>query len=81
MRTCHEAQHRPVRVGDVHRNSEVPAVMDATMFNAELGAAIDHGRHFLCRPENDYALRQTAWQARGARVSCTAESEKRPPGR
>ena len=43
VRAGHEAQHRPVRVGDVHRNPEVSAVMDVAMFNTELGAAIDHG--------------------------------------
>src|SRR4051794_2803898 len=52
VRTGHEAQHRPIRVGDVHRNPEVSAVIDVAMFNTELDAAIDHGRHFLRRPEH-----------------------------
>lgn len=53
VRAGHEAQHRPVRVGDVHCNPEVSAVMDGAMFNTEFGASIDHGGHFLSRPEHE----------------------------
>src|SRR3954452_20486339 len=53
VRAGHEAQHRPVWVGDVHRNPEVSSVMHVAMFDTELCAAIDHGRHFLCRPEHE----------------------------
>src|SRR5688572_5202880 len=53
VRAGYEAQHRSVRVGDVQRNPEVSPVMDVAMFNTELVAAIDHGGHFLCRPEHE----------------------------
>ena len=49
----HEAQHRPVRVGDVHRNPKVSTVMDVAMADTEFGAAIDHGRHLLCAPQHE----------------------------
>ena len=53
VRAGHEAQHRTVRVGDVHRKPKVSAVMDVAMFNTELGAAIGHGRHFIWCPEHE----------------------------
>ena len=78
VRTGHEAQHRPVRVGDVHRNPEVSAVIDVAMFNTELDAAIDHGRHLPRRPEHE-GTHIEAVQIRTARTIFTlAEPDHEP---
>ena len=45
----------PVRVGDVHRDPEVSAVIDVAMLDTELGQLIAHGGHVLRRPEHEGA--------------------------
>jgi len=63
----HEAQHRPVRVGDVHRYPEVAAVVDVAVLDTKVGAAMDHGRYFLWRSEHE-GTHIEAGQVRTART-------------
>src|SRR3954471_9631523 len=78
VRAGHEAQPRPVRVGDVHRNPEVSAVIDVAMFNTELAASIDHGRHFLRRPEHEGTYIEAVQDRTARAIIALAQSDHEP---
>jgi hypothetical protein len=53
VRARHKAQHRSVRVRDIHRHPKGSPVIDVAMFNTQLDASIDDCGHFPCRPEHE----------------------------
>ena len=74
----YEAQHGSVRIADVHRDTEVPAIMDLAVLNTELIAARDDDRHLIFRPEHERAYVEPIEDRTASAVSALAQTNDEP---